>query len=116
MYASSAFRASNLPTARDRGIHMPDATAIVYSSEFIEPSDDQVAAWRVLMPAGDRLPTLIGDCPTCQHRCEIAVADEVVQGGAPAAAAAAAAPALTRLLTCNCRADHQQPAGVRAGC
>jgi hypothetical protein len=98
------------------GTQMPDTSAVTYLRELTEPSDDQVATWRMLMSAGERFPTLIGDCPTCRHRCEISVTDEVVQGGAPAAAAATSPPALTRLLTCNCRVDHQQPAGVRAGC
>jgi hypothetical protein len=95
---------------------MPDAVTIVYASELTPVEDYQVAAWQVLLPPGDRLPTLIGNCPACKHRCQVPVTDEIVQGGVPAAAAAASPNVLTRLIECNCPQDHHQPAGVRAGC
>ncbi len=95
---------------------MTDASILAYVREFTEVSDDQVAGWRVLVPEGERLPTLIGNCPTCTHRCEVPIADEVVQGGTPAIAEGARTPVFTRVITCNCLSDHQPPTGVRAGC
>lgn len=68
---------------------MPDAVTVVYANELTPVEDYQVAAWQVLLPAGDRLPTLIGNCPACKHRCQVPVTDEIVHGGVLAAADAA---------------------------
>jgi hypothetical protein len=95
---------------------MPDAGTVVYANELTPVEDYQVAAWQVLLPPGDRLPTLIGNCPACKHRCQVPVTDEIVQGGVPAAAAPASPSVLTRLIECNCPQDHHQPTGVRVGC
>jgi hypothetical protein len=95
---------------------MPDESTIVYDNEFTTVGDDQIVGWNVFLPVGDRLPTLIGDCPTCKHRCQVPVADEIIQGGVPAAAERTPPQVLTRLITCNCPKDHMQPTGVRAGC
>ncbi|MGO8889833.1 MAG: hypothetical protein ACLP8X_08075 [Streptosporangiaceae bacterium] len=95
---------------------MPDAATVVYANELTPVEDYQVAAWQVLLPTGDRLPTLIGNCPACNHRCQVPVTDEIIQGGVLAAADAASPSGLTRLIECNCPQDHRQPTGVRTGC
>jgi hypothetical protein len=95
---------------------MPDAAAVVYAHEFAAIDDDQAAGWEVRLPPGDRLPTLIGNCPACKHRCQVPVTGEIVQGGVPAGAVTTSPNVLTRLIGCNCMYDHDQPDGVRAGC
>jgi hypothetical protein len=95
---------------------MPDEGPIVYANEFTAVGDDQIVGWNVILPAGERLPTLVGDCPTCKHRCQVPVTDEIIQGGVPAAAEGTPPQVITRLITCNCPKDHKQPAGVRTGC
>lgn len=95
---------------------MLDPTAITYANEFVQPTDAQIAHWRVLRPHGARLPTLLGNCPTCSHECEVDITDIVVQGGAPAEADETEVQSLTRQIICNCRVDHQRPPGVRGGC
>jgi len=89
---------------------------ISYANEFIQPSDDQVAGWRAVVPPRGGLPELIGDCPHCLHECDMGVTDVVARGGVPAAAQSEPVAVMTRQLICNCRSDHQQPAGVAAGC
>lgn len=88
---------------------------IAYADEFVQPTDDQVASWRVLVPRGAQLPTLIGSCPACSHECEAEVFDVVVQGGIPASAERASIEIMTRQIICNCRRNHQQPLGI-PGC
>ena len=97
-----------------RGSRRADAP-IDYADEFVQATDDLVASWRVFLPPGARLPTLIGNCPNCNHECEAEVADVVVQGGIPASAEQAPVETMTRQIICNCRHNHQQPAGV-PGC
>jgi len=83
------------------------ATPITYANEFVQPDDGQIAHWSVLNPRGARLPTLLGNCPTCNHEREVDITDIVVQGGTLAGAEEAGPPALTRQIICSCRADHQ---------
>jgi hypothetical protein len=97
-----------------RGSHAANAS-IEYADEFVQATGDIVASWRVFVPQGARLPTLIGDCPNCKHECEAEVTDVVVQGGIPASAERAPVEIMTRQIICNCRRNHQQPAGV-PGC
>lgn len=97
-----------------RGSHKADAP-IEYADEFVQATDNLVASWRVFVPQGARLPTLIGNCPTCNHECEAEVTDVVVQGGIPASAERAPIEIMTRQIICNCRHNHQQPASV-PGC
>ena len=95
---------------------MVKATSITYGNEFVQPDYGKIAHWSVLSPRGARLPTLLGNCPTCNHECEVDITGIVVQGGTLAGAEEAGPPALTRQIVCNCRADHQQLVGVRGGC
>src|SRR5579859_7899345 len=97
-----------------RGSHIADAP-IEYADEFFQATDDLVASWHVFVPQGTRLPTLIGNCPACNHECEAQVTDVVVQGGIPASAEPAPVEIMTRQVICNCRYNHKQPSGV-PGC
>lgn len=87
-----------------------------YAIEFIQPSDEQITRWSVLSSPASRLPTLLGNCPTCNHECEVDISDVVVQGGVPAGTREPGPTALTRQIICNCGSDHEQPTGVRGGC
>jgi hypothetical protein len=97
-----------------RGSHLVDAP-IEYADEFVQAAEDLIASWRASVPQGARMPTLIGNCPRCNHECEAEVADVVVQGGSLASAERAPIEIMTRQIICNCRHNHQQPSGV-PGC
>jgi len=90
---------------------------ITYRIEFAPASDEQVAQWKILQSPGARLPTLVGNCPTCTEECQVEVSDVVAVGGAPSAMEAEEPVAeLTRQIICNCRTNHEWPDGVHAGC
>jgi hypothetical protein len=96
---------------------MTVTAAMTYKNEFAPATDGQVSHWELFFPSGARLPTLVGNCPTCHDECEIEITDVVVQGGAPSAVEDDEPIAeLTRQIICNCRVNHEWPAGVRAGC
>ncbi|MFD0276222.1 hypothetical protein ACFVHB_20275 [Kitasatospora sp. NPDC127111] len=96
---------------------MGTATPLTYAVELIQPSNDKIAHWKAPIGINDRLPTLIGDCPACNHGCEIPVADQVVQGGTPESGTTQEPPQkIVWQVICNCRSIHQQPSGVKAGC
>jgi hypothetical protein len=95
---------------------MADSVAITYANEFTAVTQSQIAHWQVFLPPGERLPTLVGNCPTCNDECNIRIAAVVIQGGAPAAAEEAPPQEITRQIICNCIINHQQPAGVPGGC
>jgi hypothetical protein len=97
-----------------RGRNTADAP-IEYADEFVQLTDDQAASWLVLVRQDARLPTLIGNCPNCNHECEAEVTDVVVLGGTPASAEPAPIELMTRQIICNCRYNHHQPRG-RPGC
>jgi hypothetical protein len=96
---------------------MTTPATIIYKNEFVPISDDQIASWKLYLSPGERLPTLVGNCPTCNDECEITLTDVVVQGGVQAGVEDDAPIAeLTRQIICNCRTNHEWPTGVRAGC
>jgi hypothetical protein len=90
---------------------------LAYRNEFVPATNEQLARWEIVLPAGARLPTLAGRCLTCHDECEVEILDVVAHGGVPSAAADDQPMAeLTRQIICNCRVNHEWPAGVRAGC
>jgi hypothetical protein len=94
---------------------MTAAAPLAYANELVPARQDQIDHWRVVVAPGGWMPTLIGDCPACGHRCETTVGEVVVKGGAPSAAGAAAPSEMTRQVICNCRIDHDPSTGV-PGC
>ena len=89
---------------------------IAYAHELAPATDAQIRTWQVFPATAARPLTVTGACPACDDQCEVPIIDIVVQGGAPAAYEAAPVSHLTRQIICNCRVDHQSPAGVPAGC
>ena len=89
---------------------------IIYSHLLAEPSDEDVASWRVVPLSDEPFPTLLGNCPVCRDQWEYSVSGEVVQGGILSEADDGPPPVMTRLVECNCNSDHHRPEGVRAGC
>lgn len=96
--------------------HLAESEIITYSHQFVEPSDEDVVSWQVIKLPDEPFPTLLGGCPVCHDQWQYFVSGEVVQGGTLAEADDALPPAMTRLVECNCRADHHRPEGVQVGC
>ena len=96
---------------------MAATTPIEYKNEFAPATTEQAASWHVYPAPDSYLPTIVGKCPACGDQCEVPLNEVVVQGGVPSAVEESEPVAeLTRQVICNCRTNHQWPAGVYAGC
>jgi hypothetical protein len=95
---------------------MPKEKTLAYVNEYLPVTPEQIGHWERHPRDGDRLPTLVGKCPKCQHRNEVRLPDTVMAGSVPAGASAAPPPVATRQVICTCNQGHDQPDGIIGGC
>lgn len=105
-----------MPARWRKADEKPTADALIeYVDEFIQPTDDQVASWSVLVDEESGLPALTGDCPCCGHESGAQVTAVVVIGGTLSSGKREPAETMTRQIICNCHKRHKQPPGT-PGC